>query len=65
MLQDQMGGDDYGDYGEEAEGFKREGEVENDFMWTKGTEHITMFIWPYFLVYNEKRRVFHKMIIDD
>jgi hypothetical protein len=32
MLQDQMGGDDYGDYGEEAEGFKREGEVENDFM---------------------------------
>lgn len=32
MLQDQMGGDDYGDYGEEAEGFKREGEVDTDFM---------------------------------
>ena len=39
MLQDQMGGDDYGDYGEEEGGFKREGEVETDFMWTKGTEH--------------------------
>lgn len=32
MVQDQMGGDDYGDYGEEDGGFKREGEQETDFM---------------------------------
>lgn len=32
-----MGGTDYGDYGDEDGGFKREGEIEQDFMWTKGT----------------------------
>lgn len=32
MVADQMGGTDYGDYGEEDGGFKREGEVETDFM---------------------------------
>jgi len=33
MVADNIGGGDYGDYGDEAEGaFKREGEVEHDFM---------------------------------
>ena len=32
MIADNMGGDDYGDYGEEDGGFRREGEAEQDFM---------------------------------
>ena len=36
MISDVMGGggpdDEYGDYGDEGEGFKREGEKEVDFM---------------------------------
>ena len=33
MIQDQMGGDDYGDYGDEDDtGFRREGERDTDFM---------------------------------
>jgi len=32
MIQDQMGGDDYGEYGDEDAGFKREGENAFDFM---------------------------------
>jgi hypothetical protein len=32
MISDVMGADDYGDYGDEGAGFKREGEAEFDFM---------------------------------
>jgi hypothetical protein len=32
MLQDNIGGEDYGDYGDEEGGFVREGEAEHDFM---------------------------------
>ena len=33
MVNDVMGGDDYGDYGDEGGNFKREAEADYDFMW--------------------------------
>ena len=32
MISDVMGDDDYGDYGDEGEGFRRENEKDYDFM---------------------------------
>ena len=32
MINDVMGADEYGDYGDEGQGFRRENEAEYDFM---------------------------------
>ena len=38
MVNDVMGDDEYGDYGDEGETFKRENEKEFDFMWSSKLE---------------------------
>ena len=61
MINDVMGADDddYGDYGDEKEGFKRENEANFDFMWAFKIKINWEIMW---FIYNQKDKCLEKNI---